>query len=233
MANTKSSKRCIFCTDGNGETRDHVPPRSFFPAKLPPRTRLITVPCCRRCHSISQRDDALIRNLFVSFVETESTPYVKHDLLFKRDRSFDRHSAELRRLIQLTRPVEVRSPGGIIVRDDLAFDLKAPVVTAFLTRLCRGLLWHEFKLQYFEGEFEWRMNMDPDPRVYEGCARLGRLRKVHDVFAYGVTQPKGSEPGWLIINFYGRFEILARVTMLRINIAGGEIRGQAVRTCKA
>ena len=116
-------------------------------------------------------------------------------------------------MVQLTRPVEVRSPAGIILRDDLAFDLKAPVVTVFLTRLCRGLLWQEFKLQYFEGEFEWRMNVDPDPRVYEGLARFGRLRKVHDVFAYGVTQPKLSEAGWLVINFYGRFEILARVTI--------------------
>jgi hypothetical protein len=214
MADVQFPERCIFCPEGHGQTRDHVPPRSFFPTKLPPHTRLITVPSCRSCHSVSQRNDALIRNLFVSLEQTESTPYVRRDLLFKRDRSFDRHPAELRRLFQLTRLVEVRSPGGIVLRDDLAFDLEAPVVTAFLTRLCRALLWEEFKLQHFEGEFDWRMSVDPDPMIYEGCSRLGRFRKVHDVFAYGATQPRPPDPGWLIINFYGRFEIIARVVML-------------------
>ena len=143
----------MFCPDGAAETRDHVPPRSFFPEKLPSSTRLITVPCCKTCHNASQTTDGVLRNLFISVRETESTPYVKQGLVSKRDRSFDRNRSELMRLLQLSQRVEVKSPAGIFLRDDLAFNFDVPIVHKFVERAARAVLWEEFRLPYFSGMF--------------------------------------------------------------------------------
>jgi hypothetical protein len=136
---------CVFCVTGAAETRDHVPPRSFFPEKLPSSTRLITVPCWKTCHKASQATDGVLRNLFISVRETESTPHVKQGLVMKRDRGFDRNRFELLRLLQIAQRVEVKSPGGIFLRDDLAFNCDVPVVHNFVERVCRALLWEEFR----------------------------------------------------------------------------------------
>jgi hypothetical protein len=197
--------------NGAAETRDHVPPRSFFPEKLPSSTLLITVPCCKTCHKTSQASDAVLRNLFISVRETESSKHIKQGLAGKRDRSFDRNQPEFLRLLRLVQRVEVKTPGGIFLRNDLAFNFDVPIVHKFVERASRAILWEEFRLPYFAGTFPWRMNVDLGELGYAGLAKFGRIRKVHDVFAYGVTVPKDREPVWVVLNFYGWLEILARV----------------------
>lgn len=59
------------------------------------------------------------------------------------------------------------------------------------------------------------MNIDLGDLVYAGLAKFGRVRKVHDVFAYGLTQPKYDEPEWIVMNFYGALEIFTRVEFLQ------------------
>lgn len=205
---------CVFCPDGCAETRDHVPPRSFFPAKLPTSTRLITVPCCNSCHKVSQAKDAILRNLFISVRETESSHHVKEGLVGKRDRSFDRNRAEFLRLFRLVQRVEVKTPAGIFLREDFAFNFDVPIVHEFVERACRAVFWEEFRLPYFVGRFGWRKNVDLGDLAYAGLAKFGRVRKVHDVFAYGVTAPKDGTPGWVVLNFYGSLEIFARVELV-------------------
>ena len=112
------AERCVFCASGAAETRDHVPPRSFFPAKLPHSTRLITIPCCNSCHKVSQATDAILRNLFISVTETESSQHVKEGLAIKCDRGFDRNRAEFLRLLRLVQRVEVKTPAGVLLRKD-------------------------------------------------------------------------------------------------------------------
>src|ERR1039458_1915521 len=68
---TKADGPCTFCADGLGETRDHVPPRCFFSSKVPALPALITVPCCRKCHTESQRTDGTVRNVLVSLRDIE------------------------------------------------------------------------------------------------------------------------------------------------------------------
>ena len=73
------------------------------------------------------------------------------------------------------------------------------------------MLWEEFRVPYFLGEFSWRMNLDLGELGYAGLAKFGRVRKVHDVFAYAVITPKQNEPSWVVLNFYESLELLARV----------------------
>ena len=206
----------MFCSSAAAETRDHVPPRSFFPVKLPASTRLITVPCCNSCHKVSQATDGILRNVFISLRETESSQHVK-GLAGKRDRSFDRNRAEFLRLLRLVQRVELKTPAGIYLGEDFAFNFDVPIVHKFVERACRAVLWEEFRLPYFVGAFGWRKNVDLGDLVYAGLAKFGRVRKVHDVFTYAVKPPKGDEPAWVVLNFYGSLEFFARVSLQKPN----------------
>lgn len=53
-------------------TRDHIPPKSFFPKPRP--TNLITVPCCTECHRKFTQDDEYLRNLLISIDGNERHP---------------------------------------------------------------------------------------------------------------------------------------------------------------
>jgi hypothetical protein len=150
--------------------------------------------------------------LFISVRETEFTPHVKQGLVSKRDRSFDRNQSELLRLLRLAQRVEVKTPAGIYLRDDVAFTFDVPIVHGFVERVCRALLWEEFRVGYFSGEFRFRMNIDLGDLAYAGLAKFGRLRKVHDVFAYGLARPKKDGRCWVVMNFYGTLEFFAQVT---------------------
>lgn len=208
---SKPDDRCTFCVDGVATTRDHIPPRCFFSAKLPDLPALITVPCCRNCHRESQRTDGTVRNVLVSLRDTESASIVRHHLAHKRDRSFEVDRRELPRIISMTQQVDVVSPGGIFLREDLVLNLDTPLMHSFVHRMCRGLLRAEFGLEYFEANIGWRLNVEQPDMVYQGLAKFGRLRVLHGVFIYAVTRPKDDEPIWVIMNFYRRLEIFARV----------------------
>jgi hypothetical protein len=107
--------------------------------------------------------------------------------------------------------VERISPGGIFLGKDLAFNFDTPLMHSFVGRMCRGLLRAEFGIEYFTGDIEWRLNIDLEDIIYQAMAKFGRMRIIHDVFAYQVTEPKDKEPGWAIMNFYQRLEIFARI----------------------
>ncbi len=51
--------RCYLCNKPNPMTRDHVPPKGFFP--VPGPTNLITLPCCESCNNSYSLDDEAMR----------------------------------------------------------------------------------------------------------------------------------------------------------------------------
>ena len=54
--------KCYLCGSSNPTTRDHVPPKGFFPEPRP--SNLITVPCCERCNNGFSLDDDAVRAWF-------------------------------------------------------------------------------------------------------------------------------------------------------------------------
>lgn len=207
----KGAKSCTFCATGVAETRDHIPPRCFFPEKLPSLPQPITVPCCRKCHFDSQRSDGTVRNLLISVEDTESSSVVQRHLAPKRDKDFSLDRKELPRLMSMMQEADRMSPGGIFLGRDLAFNFDTPLMHRFVRRMCRGLLRAEFDLGYFDADIAWRLNVEQPDLVYHGLAKFGRMGVIHEVFAYALTQPKDNQPGWVIMNFYRRLEIFARV----------------------
>ena len=73
MAKKKSKPgHCCFCGRYGKLTKDHIPPKCFFPPDN--RSNLITVPACSECNTGSSKDDELLRDLFVSVRESSEHP---------------------------------------------------------------------------------------------------------------------------------------------------------------
>jgi len=53
---------CYLCGDLNPSTKDHIPPRGFFPEPRP--SNLITVPCCASRNNAFAKDDEAVRAWF-------------------------------------------------------------------------------------------------------------------------------------------------------------------------
>jgi hypothetical protein len=135
-------------------------------------------------------------------------------LLEKRDRSLarsmDGRPGDFLKLLKVMKLVDVCTPAGIYLGKDWAFDLNCPVMTRFIERLARALLWYEYKQPFFKGNFDFKPEIAP-PIVYEGIQQYGRIRKVHDVFAYGIIHPKTDKRSWVVVSFFGWIEFQIRV----------------------
>jgi hypothetical protein len=215
--------------DGKSGNARSYSAKGFFLRKVTNASKPITVPACRECHRESQSTDGTIRNLLISVRETESAPIIRHHLAHKRDKSFALDRMELPRLFAITRRVDVMSPGGIFLREDFAFDFDTPVMHSFVERMCRGVLRAEFGLGYFDANVDWRLNVEQSDVVYQGLAKFGRVRAIHDVFIYGVTRPKEDRPIWVIINFYRCLEIFAQVKPAKKLTSDSENLNQVVQ----
>jgi len=190
---------------------DHVPPRSLFPVNLATDIEMVTAPACHKCHNYSQKDDTTTRNLLISTAAAEGESAVARGLAGKRDRSLTRGQTDIQKILEMISQVNVETPAGIYLGKKWAFDFDSPTMERFVERLARALLWYEFRQVHFKGAFTWRMNPELPNEVYEGIMRFGRLRMVHEVFAYGLTRMKKSRPAWIIANFYGSTEFVIRV----------------------
>ena len=63
MATRQKKKLCVYCHSPKDLTRDHIPPKSFFPAPRP--SDLITVLCCSKCHEKYTENDEYLRNYLI------------------------------------------------------------------------------------------------------------------------------------------------------------------------
>ena len=193
---------------------DHVPPRSIFPSNLPNTIRMVTAPSCQQCHDANMTDDATIRNILVSTQDSEKHETIVGGLAGKRDRSINRNDGDFRKLLESMKLVDASRGVGIDSRPEWAFDFDSPIMDRFVERLSRAILSHEFDQPHFKGVFDWRVNVEISPVVYDGFRSHGRLRKVCDVFAYGVTELKDNGPSWVLANIYGTVEFFVRIAKI-------------------
>ena len=206
-------KSCTYCANGNGETRDHIPPKGFFQKKHPKNPQLITVPCCENCREKDQQHDDFIRNLFCSFWDTEAHPVVETDVAHRRNRSFlcDRTLAQQQGDILVL--VDRHTPSGIYVGTELFYDLDKPIIDRFIERTCRAVLFDAFKLSYFSARFEWQKN----PSMPQNIPTSFKQRNILDVFHYLAIPTSKNENYWVILTFYkgfriwGKFETMAKI----------------------
>jgi len=206
---------CIYCGKREATTKDHVPPKSFFPKPRP--DNLITVPCCDHCNGIYGKDDERVRNLLTSLEATEDHPGIHGQIADKRNRSFLREHgrSNFQHILQSMKMVDVYSPGGIFFGRRPAFDLDQEVMDRFMERLTRALLYRENAVGYVEGEVEWCMaptekdfeSMPPEMKAL--LASVNPKEIGDNVFTYiGYCYPGKAGSLW-VMSFYGGVEFMS------------------------
>ena len=113
-------KMCIYCGRQPGKTRDHVPPKCFFPMPMPAINR-ITVPCCETCRVNRGKNDGRVRNILISTVEAERHEVVQNQLAEKRNRSWQVDTSQLREMVDTMVRLSVMTPHGLHVGSCPAF----------------------------------------------------------------------------------------------------------------
>ena len=173
---------CVFCKDGLGTTADHIPPKSFFSTPCP--SNLITVPCCEECRLRDQKHDEFVRNLFISFHDTENHPRVTSQLAARRDRSCDMQASKAKTLLDLVVPVQVSGPAGDVLGTAAAFNLDDPRVGGFIERVRRGVLYDSFDLTYFPASCDWAINPPLPESLLTQAPLHCKQKTISDVFYY-------------------------------------------------
>jgi hypothetical protein len=139
-AMSKDRDKCAYC-DRPASTRDHVPPESLF---TPPRPiNLITVPACGDCNQGASDDDEVFRNelsiMAGSFRESANAA----ERLEPTERAILRNKAMRQKMVHAAKPVERYSMGGIYLGRGYAVPLNSEAHRRVLTRIVRGLYWHQ------------------------------------------------------------------------------------------
>ena len=201
-------KHCIYCGSGSGSTKDHVPPKCFFPTPAPNDGR-ITVPCCEDCRQKGESDEQLVRNLFISTQQAEPHPIVSGQLGAKRDRSFQYDKTQADRLVSFMRPAAIHSSTGQFIGLAPAFNLNSPLVDEFLRRIAHALLHEEKKCGFVECKIDWRLN--PPADECRGFASEAKGRRIGDTFAYAVMFLNGSVRSIWLLEFYERLRFFVHL----------------------
>ena len=222
MAARQKKKLCVYCRSPKDLTRDHIPPRSFFPKPRP--ADLITVPCCVECHRGFTKDDEYLRNLLIFVDGNERHPAVEM-LRDKGIRSLNYPNARgyTKSFFDHVNPGWVKygngmiAPGATITLDD-------DRIEDFLWRITVGLFWIEND-KYLPDDYDVEVIGSYDPRymnwtVQESVRRLLSEDAPVDigdgVFQYWWSWAEQASPGethrsdWLL-RFYEGTTFLCRV----------------------
>ncbi len=213
---------CVYCPSKDAPTRDHIPPRGFFPEKIPTNLNIITVPCCERCRK-EQKDDEFIRNVLTSVEIVEDHPSISSDVSARRNRSIWNAPSKGLELFEIIKRVEVVSPGGIYLGDRYAFKLRNPRVDKFMERVTRAVIFDAHGQSYVEARFGWVLNPGIPVDILRAAPEACKRKQVADIFSYIATPQNGTGTSWVMMVFYGRVQILSRLDSTPRTGSGGTL----------
>jgi hypothetical protein len=214
--NSKESERwdeCAYCGSTTQLTRDHVPPRSFFPTPPPPD--LITVPSCEKCNAGFQGDEEYAR--FVLTVDDHAHGNEDRNALLPKVLRFSarRESRNILSGFYSSLGWGYRpNPGGHIALRKQHYTIDVGKLDRFAKRIVKGLFCHEkgFRLpsDYHVNAIHHarRENLDADGQEFVESI-LQEFRTVPrkswgTTFAYRWLQsPNGRLMTWWLVEFYG------------------------------
>jgi hypothetical protein len=194
--------RCCYCAKEGEMTKDHVPPKGFFP---PPRpNNLIQVPCCFECNNGFSLDDEAVRAWFTaSLGRSAAADWIFDNKVvpgtMKRSEAF-RESM----LASMTEVKIQDADQGEI--DAISFRPSGDRVQKFAIRITKGLLHYHYPDYDYRSAIFTAVHI---PARVDALAKLEQIKKVlvydergKGVFQYrrGLTDSKQS--GFWIYLFY-------------------------------
>lgn len=205
MVDSTQNEQCVFCGDNPATTRDHVPPKGIFP---PPRPGdLITVPACLGCNQATSGDDEDFRARLSLAVGVDSP---LKEAFWEEARRTIKHNNRLKMgLVESTRDVWVKSPGGIIVDKGLTFGWPKESRERVILKITKGLYYHHLGEPIGKGaEIEFsRPSQHGIPEVLQDLMEYLNVIHIGDgqfSYAYGRADDHPLGTLW-IYQFYGRF----------------------------
>lgn len=134
---------CVHCNRVEAVTVDHVPPACLFPSPRP--NNLVTVPSCEGCNRGASKDDEYFRMTLVMRRDVPDNPDTQR-LLDAVHRSFAKPQKRgmVQALLQNVRQVHLRSPAGLYLGLDWAYDVDLERLGRVTNRIVKGLYYREF-----------------------------------------------------------------------------------------
>lgn len=201
------SERCYLCGCENATTRDHIPPRGFFP---PPRpSDLITVPCCAACNAAFSIEDEYFRLVLSSLVgRSPAGDKIWEDRVVPR--SLKRLPADVNAILRSIKDAVIQTETGPL--EAVSFEIDPERAERYVIRLTKGLLTHYYpSYDYSSCSFDVRF-VSPTSANLELLAEYRDMlhfeEKGDRVFRYrfGLTDTK--ESGLWMLTFYDAVLIL-------------------------
>ncbi len=115
MKSGKKKKKglCIYCGKIKEITKDHVPPKGFFPEPRP--SDLITVPSCVECNKDKEKDEDYFRATFM-FSNAGISPAGKKLWDQKLNKMYKKNLGLRRKIAQDIKKVNLLTPSGLYIR---------------------------------------------------------------------------------------------------------------------
>jgi len=195
---------CIFCGAISDLTRDHVPPKCFFPKPRP--SNLVTVPSCLRCNNRSGLDEEHFLATLM-FSGPGISPAGKLLWSEKLSRMYDKNLGLRKRIAHAIRYADIFSEGGIYLGRGMRIQVDEARTTRVLHKILRGLFYFEYGAVLSSNAVItalWLRTPDHYAMAWRhrDQLRAGRLGWP-SVFQYScnrvATQPNGS--AWLMVLF--------------------------------
>ena len=135
-------KKCIYCNSTLELTKDHVPPKSFFPDPKP--SNLITVDCFKKCNnSFDKEDEYMLTIISMRHDVAEHKSGQKlQDKLHRRFRKLNKIPF-LKSIANKTNLENVITPSGIYLGKAAAYLPEGDRIIRFMKRITAGIYNHE------------------------------------------------------------------------------------------
>ena len=201
MRMPETAMSCYLCGAAHRLTKDHIPPKGFFP---PPRpSNLITVPCCKTCNESYSKDDEAVRVWFsASLGRSSAGEWIYENKALTG--TVAKSPAFREKMLSTMQDTKLLTEDGEI--EAVRFTFPIDRVERFIVRCTKGLLRHYYpNYDYSNATFSVQ-HLLPRADV------LKQLEPLRDLLAYdsrgegvfqirrGLTQSEQSG-AWLLI-FY-------------------------------
>jgi hypothetical protein len=155
----KPNLECYYC-GAEAVSEDHLPPSCIFPDPKP--SNRISVPSCKKHNSSQSKEDEYFR-WFVASASGES-PVAEALIRDKVVRQFQKKPKLLRAILKHSGYVDVKTPSGIYVGKEPAFQFQRDRIQSVITRITKGFFYHFYGRRlpdnYFVNDFMLNPQLD-------------------------------------------------------------------------
>ncbi len=137
----KTKKDCTYCDIGQGNTKDHVIPRSLF---KPPRPKMVTVPCCVKCNEEFKSDEDVFTS-WIMFGPAGASTEGQSLWKAKRHRTFDKDIGLRQEIARSLKYVNFETEGGIYIKSGFIIEPDSKRIKNVIRKIIRGLFWEEYR----------------------------------------------------------------------------------------